>query len=165
LDGIRAAFVYRGVARELVHGLKYRGLTALGVPMAELLSGCDWLHELSIDAIVPVPLAPARRRTRGHNQAEALSSHLAHSLAIEHLPRGLERPRSAPPQARSANADERQRNVAGAYVVRLPDAIERRRIAVVDDVTTTGATLASCAVALKSAGAAYVLGLAFARED
>jgi len=104
-------------------------------------------------------------RNRGHNQAAALSMQLARSLELDHVPRALGRRGHAPPQARSANADERRRNVAGSFIVLQPDRVTGRRLALVDDVTTTGSTFGACAVALRAAGAASVWGLAFARED
>jgi ComF family protein len=133
--------------------------------MAELMAQQLILNDLSFDAVVPVPLTAARERTRGHNQAERLSAQLAATRQVEHLPHVLLRRHGAPPQARSSSVDERLLNVAGAFAVREPDRVAGRKIAIVDDVTTTGATLASCAGALTSAGATSVVGLAFARED
>jgi len=162
-DGLRAAFVYQGVARELVHALKYRGLSALAVSMASSLTGPARVPGLVAEAVVPVPLSGLRRRTRGYNQAELLARELARELGLPLLPRALRRVRSAPPQARSAGADERRRNVEGAFASR-DVAVAGRRILLIDDVTTTGATLDSCATALKAAGAVSVWALAFARD-
>ncbi|OGO49797.1 MAG: hypothetical protein A2148_07395 [Chloroflexi bacterium RBG_16_68_14] len=163
-DGLRAAFVYTGAARELVHALKYRGITVLAAPMASLLAEAARRYELAADVVVPVPLSGLRRRTRGYNQAEALARALGRELGLPAWPGALERRRHAPPQARSADMEERRRNVEGAFVSREPG-IAGRRALLVDDVTTTGATLAACALALKEAGARSVCGLAFARED
>lgn len=163
-DGLRAAFVYTGTARELVHALKYRGTTALATPMASLLAEAVGRYGLAADLVVPVPLSGLRRRTRGFNQAEALARALGSELRLPVRPRAVERRRHTPPQARSADVEERRRNVAGAFVSREPS-IVGQRVLLVDDVTTTGATLAACAGALKEAGAGSVWGLAFARED
>jgi ComF family protein len=114
---------------------------------------------------VPVPLTAHRRRIRGHNQAEGLSSHLARILGLEDAPGALKRRGRSAPQARSASASERHRNVAGVFVGTRDTSAKRRKVALIDDVTTTGATLVSCAEALRSAGAASVVGLAFAHED
>jgi len=113
---------------------------------------------------MPVPLSGLRRRTRGYNQAEALARALGRELGLPAWPGALERRRHTPPQARSADMEERRRNVAGAFVCREPG-VAGRRVLLVDDVTTTGATLAACALALKEAGARSAWGLAFARED
>ncbi len=163
-DGLRAAFVNVGTARELVHSLKYRGTTALAAPMASLLAEAARRHGLAADLVAPVPLSGLRRRTRGFNQAEALARALGRELRLPVRPRALERRRHTPPQARSADAEERRRNVAGAFVCR-ERGVADRRVLLVDDVTTTGATLDACASALKEAGARSVWALAFARED
>ena len=160
-ETLRAAFVYDAVARDLVHGLKYRGLTALAQPMASLMRDAPGG---GINLVVPVPLAGLRRRTRGYNQAESLARVLGRDLELRVEPRALRRTRGAPPQARSAGAEARHRNVAGAFTAR-PELAEGARVLLIDDVTTTGATFAACATALREAGAASVCCLAFARED
>ncbi len=163
-DGLYAAFVYTGTARELVHALKYRGMTALAPPMASRLAGGVRDGGLAADMVVPVPLSGLRRRTRGYNQAEALARELGRELSLPVLAHGLARRRHSPPQARSADADERRRNVLGAFVARARN-VAGLRVLLVDDVTTTGATFAACAGALKEAGARSVWAVAFARED
>ncbi len=163
-DGLRAAFVYERTARELVHALKYRGMTALAPPMASLLMEAARRHSLEVDLVAPVPLSRLRRRLRGYNQAEALARPLAMELQLPIRPRALERRRDTPPQARSADAEARRRNVTDAFVCR-DTSVEGQRVLLVDDVTTTGATLAACAVALRAAGARSVWAITFARED
>jgi ComF family protein len=116
------------------------------------------------DVIVPVPLSGWRRRTRGYNQSEALARALARELGLPLAPRALSRRKHAPPQARSATAEERRRNVEGAFAARA-EPVAGRRVLLLDDVTTTGATLRACAAALKEAGARSVYAVAFARED
>jgi ComF family protein len=160
---LRAAFVYEGLARELVQSLKYRGLTALAEPMAALAADSIRKAGLTFDVLVPVPLAGMRERTRGYNQAEALAKQIGRALGVEVAPWALRRIRSSPPQARSADAETRRRNVQGAFRARNEAA--GRSVLLVDDVTTTGATLAACASALKEAGAGRVWAFAFGRED
>jgi len=163
-DGLQVAYIYRGIARELVQALKYRGMTALAAPMAALCAQA--LREAAFDAdmIVPVPLAGLRKRTRGYNQAELLARPLGRELSLPVTTRALERKRRAPAQARSAAAEERQRNVAGAF--RAPaEAVAGRSVLLIDDVTTTGATMTACATALREAGASRVWAFAFCRED
>ncbi len=163
-DGLRAAFVYERTARDLVHALKYRGMTALAPPMGSLLTEAARRHDLEADLVAPVPLSGLRRRLRGYNQAEALARPLAMELQLPLRPQALARRRDTPPQARSADAEARRRNVTDAFVCR-DRGVEGQRILLVDDVTTTGATLAACAVALKAAGAESVWAITFARED
>jgi ComF family protein len=163
-DGLRAAFVHEGVARELVHALKYRGATVLAAPMASMLAETVRRYGLAVDVVVPVPLSGLRRRTRGYNQAESLARALGRELRLPVRTRAVVRRRHTPPQARSAGAEERRRNVAGAFVSR-ERSVAGRSVLLVDDVTTTGATLAACASALKEGGARSVWALAFAAED
>jgi ComF family protein len=146
----------------VVHAFKYRGMTVLAGPMASLLA--DAAKWTPVDLIVPVPLSGLRKRTRGYNQAELLARSLAAELGVPAQPRSLVRKQHTPPQARSADAESRRRNVAGAFACREAS-LAGRRVLLVDDVTTTGATLGACATALKLAGATSVHALAFARED
>ena len=163
-DGLRSSFVYKSTVRTLVRSLKYRGASALAAPMATLLAETVLECDLEADIVVPVPLSGLRHRTRGYNQASELAKHLAKELRLPMRPRALERMRNTLPQARTANAAERRRNVQGAFRSEDP-AVEGNRILLVDDVTTTGATLASCADALNRAGAESVWCLTFAKED
>jgi len=162
-DGLRAAFVYDGVARHLVHALKYQGMTAAAGPMASLMARSSRDLAFEPDVIVPVPLAGWRKRTRGYNQAHSLARALGRELDVRVQPGLLRRTRQTPPQARAASSEERLRNVAGAFRA-LPRA-GGLRILLIDDVTTTGATLGACSAALREVGAASIRALTFARED
>lgn len=163
-DALRSAFVYEGVARTLVRALKYRGSTVLAEPMALLLAQAVRRHGLEADVTIPVPLSGLRKRTRGYNQAEVLARALSRKLELPMWPRALARRRHTSPQAQAPDAEARRRNVAGAFACREPG-VAGTRVLLVDDVTTTGATLAACAGALKQAGVTSVCALTFARED
>jgi len=163
-DALRTAFVYDGLARDLVQTLKYRGQTALAERMGRLLAQAACRSGLHADVAVPVPLSGLRKRTRGYNQAEALARTLGRALALPVEPKALVRLRHTAPQARGAGAEARRANVAGAFRAGA-DAVAGRSVLLVDDVATTGATLSACASALKEAGAASVWALTFARED
>jgi ComF family protein len=162
IDGIRAPFVFDGIIRQAIHELKYRNLRAL-VP---LLAG--WLYDylvaspLPMDVLVPVPVHPKRLRDRGYNQSALLAGGLGKLSGLP-VVTDLVRCHYAPPQARSANIGERQRNVAAAFACskgRLRD----KQVLLIDDVSTSGATLNACAGVLKDAGAATVWGLVIALE-
>ncbi len=163
-DALRAAFVYQGLAREMVQALKYRGVTALAGRMGGLLAEAVRNQGLEADVIVPVPLSGMRKRTRGYNQAEALATALGLELGLPVAPKALVRRRHTPPQALRADADARRANVAGAFVAR-PRIIAGRSVLLVDDVATTGATLSACAAALREAGSGPIWAFTFARED
>jgi ComF family protein len=115
----------------------------------------------AIDVIVPVPLHWTRKWRRGFNQSAELARRLAERSDVAFRPRALRRIRRTPAQAGLSNA-ERLENVRAAFAA-PPNSLKGRRVLLVDDVLTTGATLAAAAAAVKAAGAAYVGALTLAR--
>ena len=162
VDGLRAAFRLEGAVREAVHALKYSQLSALAAPMAALMAPVLAQEIPPADFLAPVPLSPRRQRERGYNQAALLARELA-KLCGPPVLTGLVRTRNTSPQARSADAQARHQNVADAFACRK--SARGQHFILIDDVTTTGATLNACAGALKKAGASSVWALTFARED
>jgi ComF family protein len=114
------------------------------------------------DILIPVPLYRWRRWRRGFNQAEALAKELSHLSGTPWSNKVLRRTRPTRPQV-GLSQRERRLNLAGAFAVSSPRLVSGRRVLLVDDVMTTGATLDACARALKSAGATWVAGLTAAR--
>jgi ComF family protein len=164
-EGARSPYLYEGVAREAVHALKYNYLSALAQPMAQLMA--RYVEEesaMEADRLVAVPLHARRQRLRGYNQSALVAREISRLCGLPLAERGLKRRRNTPLQARSADAEARRRNVADAFVADRRW-VEGRRILLIDDVMTTGATLEACARALRQAGAASVWALTFARED
>lgn len=162
LDGIRAACAFEGLVRQAIHDLKYRQARALAPLVAGFLAESLARRPLDADVIVPVPLAPARRRERGYNQSELIADHLAGTIGVRPTSSALRRLRETPPQV-GRSAAERRENVRGAFACPDSDAVCGRRVLVIDDVATTGSTLEACAEPLKDAGAAQVFGLVVAR--
>jgi ComF family protein len=159
---IRAAFLFEGPLREVLHAFKYRG--GLGV-VETLLSSLVrvWREQgMNADFLLPVPLHPARERRRGYNQAEVLALALGRGLGLPVARRGLRRVRNTPSQTRLDRA-ERRANVSGAFALDEGLSVADRRVALIDDVATTGATLDACAVVLLEAGAAQVSAFTLAR--
>jgi ComF family protein len=152
---------YEGVLRELIHLYKYAGIESLARPLGDLLMRALPL-DLQFDAVAPVPLHWRRRWQRGYNQAELLARSLARRTGIP-LRNCLRRRRATNVQAGLSNTRRRQ-NVSGAFRARA-DAVEGRRILLVDDVMTTGATANACAQALRRAGAQTITVLTLARVD
>jgi ComF family protein len=157
---VRAPYRYDAGARRLVTEVKYGGMFSLARPMAVLL-GSYWVSTgISADIVMSVPLHTRRERQRGFNQSALLAQPLAETLGLPYDGGTLKRCRSTPPQARLAHEDARRSNVRGAFVCK-EDGVTGVRVLLIDDVTTTGATLGACAVALFQQGAAAVFGLAF----
>lgn len=165
LEWLRSPYVFEEGARDLVHALKYRHRSGLASSMGQLMARSLGGMPAPINVVVPVPLHPRRQRARGYNQALLLAGEVSRRLDVPLVAGALARRVNTPPQAKAAGAGARRRNVAGAFEGR-PGAVAGQRVLLVDDVTTTGATLDACArVLLSSGGASAVWGLTFARED
>lgn len=155
-----APLAYAGAARALVGALKYRGAIPLVDTMAAQIAATAPEGLLAGAALVPVPLHPARRRSRGFNQAERLAAALADRTRAP-MADCLERTAGGRSQV-GRGRSERIGAIGGAIVLRRGVRPPPRAL-VVDDVVTTGATMAACAAALLSAGSRHVDGLAYAR--
>ena len=163
IDGIRSPFRFDGLIREAVHQLKYQNLRAIAPFLAELLADYLELSPLPGEVLVCVPLHPRRLRERGYNQSSLLARELGRRIDLLVIEDCLIRVKQAQPQVRAVNVEERRRNVADAFMCR-DERVSGKQIILIDDVCTSGATLESCAVALKSKGATSVWGLTLARE-
>jgi ComF family protein len=154
---------YQGELRAIIHAFKYDGRRSLAAPLGRALREAGTAVLADADAVVPVPLHSWKRIQRGFNQ----SADLARALGLP-VYCALRRSRATRTQTGLTPA-QRRRNVAGAFVLaawpwRAPRAaIAGRTLVLVDDVTTTGATLDACARVLKRAGAREVRTLTLAR--
>lgn len=163
-DRLRSFGAFDGALRKLIHLLKYSGVVTLATPLAALL-GVVVHNEPglgAVDVVVPVPLHPRRQRARGYNQAECLARKLAGLLALPLDARSLGRSRDTASQT-GLTPRQRRENVRGAFAVRPRSQLDAKRILLVDDVCTTGATLNACAHTLKRAGASEVQAVTLAR--
>lgn len=163
-DRSRAVAVFDDVARQLVHGLKYRDRLELASWMAHwmLRAGGEVVAEAGV--VVPVPLHPRRLWWRRANQSALLAKTIAASAAKPFAPAALIRIRATEQQV-GLSPDQRDRNVRGAFKVPAAEAasVAGRRVLLVDDVYTTGATVKASTRALLRAGAVGVDVLVFAR--
>jgi ComF family protein len=173
VDRGRAIGGYDGALRAIIHALKYEGRRSLARPLAELMRsrGAEMLRDA--DCVVPVPLHWSRRRQRGFNQASDLARHLGLSAL-----RLLRRTRPTATQT-GLSAARRHGNVRGAFALVRglegreglvgreglagQDGLEGLIVVLIDDVSTTGATLNACARVLKQAGVREVRALTAAR--
>jgi ComF family protein len=153
-DRARGAGLYAGPLRRALHALKFRGRRSLARPLADLIcEQCLPVLRAGGEVLVPVPLARARLRERGFNQAELIAERLGAALDLPVRRRWLARVRDTAPQTDLAAA-ERMANVDGAFVA--GSAVTGRHVILVDDVLTTGATSRACARALRAAGACRI---------
>ncbi|MDI9612482.1 MAG: ComF family protein [Acidobacteriota bacterium] len=161
--GARSWGHYAESLRGAIHALKFAGRQRMADGLAPLLAQAfleSWRRE-DFDAIAAVPLHPKRKLERGFNQSELLAVRLGRILGLP-LVRALERTRPTPPQVGLGDAD-RWANVRGAFRCTRPRLVREKRILLVDDVMTTGATVGSATTALLAAGARRVSVLTAAR--
>jgi ComF family protein len=158
---------YTGPVRAALHDLKYAGEQRLAVPLGAAVARRWSAVGVGAEVIVPVPVHADRERRRGYDQAALIAAVAADGLRLPAV-RALERGRATIAQFELGRED-RASNVAGAFRLRTGDpnasaAIAGRWVLLVDDVVTTGATLAACGTALMAGGALAVSAIAVARE-
>ncbi len=160
---IHGAGVHEGPLRDAVHRLKYRGEPGLATELGALVAArvaADLAAGVPLDAVVPVALHRARAAERGYDQAGLLAEAVARGLALP-LRHALHRIRAGAPQVR-LDRTARRENVRGAFVASR-GSLRGLRLALIDDVATTGATLGAAAAAARAAGAlsvrAYVVAI------
>ena len=159
-----AAFRYEGEARESLLRFKFRGVTAYGQAYAAFLAKVIDESQISCDIITWVPLSRRRLRHRGYDQARILAEETAGRLGLPCV-RLLEKRVHTRAQSAIRSAQERQMNAKGAYVCSAPELAAGRRVLLIDDIVTSGATLSECAAVLKKAGCAAVTAAAAASRN
>lgn len=168
LDGLRALAYHTGPLRQAIHHFKYQDLRSLAGPLGKLMSQ-GWAvlapRNLSIDAIIPVPLHPTRQRQRGYNQAALLAIEVGAHLQLPVLQDVLVRTKATAPQV-DLGAQERRANVQDAFRC-VGNRLSGKRVMLLDDVCTTGSTLESACATLRGAGtlSVWAYTLTRARPD
>lgn len=160
----RAAVIYEGAVRELIHRLKYDGKIQVRRPLGLLLA--ERLKRFAVDAapdlLLPVPLHVKRLRQRGFNQAVLLGELLSREWGVPMARQAIKRVRWTEPQITLA-AGDRAANVRGAFAIADPGIIKGKRVMLIDDVMTTGSTVVECGRLLGKSGAASVFVAVVAR--
>ena len=159
LERVRSAVWLRGSSREAVHRLKYEGWWRVAETLAEAMRGLEPLTGRV--CLIPVPLGERRLRDRGYNQSERIAAALGARVGLPVESDLLRRRRETRTQT-ALTPEARLANVAGAFEAR---GVRGRACVLVDDVFTTGATLAEAAAALRLAGADRVEAVTFARAE
>ncbi|HXE63369.1 MAG TPA: phosphoribosyltransferase family protein [Bryobacteraceae bacterium] len=162
LDRASSFGYYEGTLRKLIHLFKYSRMTPLTSRLSRYLERALPVDD-RYDAIVAVPLHWKRRWRRGFNQAELLAKQISKRRRMP-LMKALRRVRPTANQSGLTSA-ARRRNIAGAFQPKPGTDLRGKRVLLIDDVFTTGATASACAAALKRAGAASVSLLTLARAD
>ncbi len=162
-QALRSWGIFIGPLREAIHRLKYQhdiGLAeALASHLIDLFHSTGW----EVDLIAPVPLSQSRLLERGYNQSALLARPLALITHIRYQPKAVSRIRNTPSQV-GLKARERIENVREAFLSE-PVIVNGKRILLIDDVATTGATISECAKAVLEAGADAAYGLTLARSS
>jgi ComF family protein len=162
--GVSVTYEHGASLARAIYRAKYDGDPAVAASLGALLVENFEPPESPYDALIPVPLHPHRLRARGYNQARELCRPLARHLRVPVLGDAVARTRDTPSQTRLDRASRRA-NVADAFTVTRPEGIRGRRLLVVDDVVTTGATLDSLREQLLAVGARSVHGAALSRAS
>lgn len=163
LDGLDAMLVYAeftGPVRAAIHALKYESQRRMARILADWLAAESEIDRWSADLVTAIPLHSARLAARGYNQAGLLAKHFARERQLVFWPEAVERLRDTVSQV-TLSATERRQNVDGAFGAAV-ELVQGKRVILVDDVLTTGATMQACAAALRAAGAWAVFGVAVA---
>ncbi len=160
-DQALSAGQFEGPLREAIHQFKYRPCRSLGKPLG------DWMAKqarllAAVDMVMPVPLHIRRLRQRGFNQALLLAHRVSVSYKAPLSYDNLVRVRPTIPQV-ELRGNDRIKNVQGAFALRRPGKVKGKRIILIDDVFTTGATMNECAAVLKNADASQVTAFTLAR--
>lgn len=152
---------YEGAVRDSLLRYKFQKATAYGAAYADFLAKCIDESSISCDIITWVPLSHLRLRKRGYDQAQILAEETAKRLGLP-CERLLKKKINTRPQSGIGDAEARRKNASGVYACCAPEKTRGRRILLIDDIVTTGATLSECASVLKKAGCAEVYAAAAA---
>ena len=163
VDKCLSPLYYHGSVKDSLHRYKFGGATAYADIYSEFIVKCIDENQISCDSITWVPLSRRRLRKRGYDQAELLAKLIAKHLGQRPV-RLLKKLRDTPPQSQTGSAEKRRANIAGAYACLRPALVQGKRILLVDDIVTTGATLSEAAKVLKKAGAKEVICATLARS-
>ena len=159
-----APFYYEKDVKESLHRFKFGGCTGYAKAYAPYVADCIRdAFGTEFDVLSYVPISRKRMHRRGYDQSALLAKAVGKELSIQPI-RVLKKIRNNPPQSRTGAADKRRSNVSGVYAAYHPEKFAGKRVLLLDDIVTTGATLSECARTLGLAGAEKVLCACVARS-
>lgn len=158
---LRSWAEFESPVRDALISLKYRSNIGIGELLAQPLIEIYTHEKWSVDLVVPIPLSKEHLNQRGYNQAAFIAKPLALKLQIPYQPQSIHRVKETVSQIH-LSAAERYTNLHGAFSAN-PATLNGKKVLLIDDVTTTGATMKSCADAARQAGAIEIYGLTVAR--
>ena len=153
LNGATAQYYFtkESLMQHLMHQFKYKGDKELGLQLGKIMGEqINKSGRFEADALIPLPLFPAKEKRRGYNQATILCQGMAESMKIPVLDKVIIRPQHTETQTKKGRI-ERWKNMEGKFVLANPGAIKNKHLLLVDDVVTTGATLEACGIELLKA--------------
>lgn len=160
-----SVFKYKGMIRKAVKAFKYGYHPQYAKTFADLMYKKISLYDYSrFDMLIPIPIYYKKQRKRGYNQSELLANELAPKMQIPCVNDALVRTFDTPPQS-SLSADERRRNIEGAFSPSSPSAFYDKRVVIVDDIYTTGSTMRECSNCLLKASCAETAFLTLSRSE
>ena len=137
-------FTKESLMQHLMHQFKYKSNRDLGLQLGRIMG--DQIiksDRINVDALIPLPLFPAKEKRRGYNQATLLCKGMAEAMNIPVIDNAIIRPQHTETQTKKGRI-ERWKNMEGKFVLNNPDAIKNKHLLLVDDIVTTGATLEAC---------------------
>jgi len=141
-------FTRESLMQRLMHQFKYRGNRELGVQLGRMMGeSLKTSNRFAIDALIPLPLFPAKEKKRGYNQATVLCEGMAECMQVPVLNDVIIRSQHTDTQTKKGRI-ERWQNMEGKFVLTKPEAINNKNVMLIDDVVTTGATLEACGIEL-----------------
>ncbi len=160
-----SATEYDGRMKNIIHGFKFRYMKKAAEPLGRLLIRYAEQTAPSLIGytVIPIPLSGTRLRERGFNQSELIAKIFADCFLLPVATNALIRIKNIKPQSETESVSERRENVRACFAVKNPGLVRGESIVLIDDVTTSGATLLEAAIALKTAGAKKILALTVAR--
>lgn len=162
-EGCVSPLAYDGLVVDAIHRYKFSGLRCYHKVFGQLMAQCAVDHQLTAaDGVTWAPLSKKRLRERGYDQARLLAQDVGQLLDIP-VVSTLRKVRHIPPQSERQDAAERKTNVAGAYAMAPKADVKGKRLILVDDVVTSGATLEECVQQLRLSGVEQVWCLTLAR--